>query len=176
MFKLNSQDVKYLIIHHSATSRDGTTFGAIKSYHTKTLGWEDCGYHYVITGEGILFYGRHVEFVGDHCKTPAPSMNFRSLGICLTGNFEIEKPSDAQIVTLENLLLSLSSGYKIPIANILGHREAPGAATLCPGKNLLSWLKDYRGGDKKKLLSQIQETLKNLVSLYQNLLEKFRSS
>lgn len=48
---LKPDKIKYLIIYHSATARDTTTFDAIKIYHTlKGLG--DIGYHFFITASG----------------------------------------------------------------------------------------------------------------------------
>jgi N-acetyl-anhydromuramyl-L-alanine amidase AmpD len=172
MQPLKPEDIKYLIVHHTATPRDSTTFEAVKRYHTQELGWEDIGYHFFINGQGILNLGRPVNYVGSHCS--AGSMNFKSLGICLAGNFEVEKPSEGQLKMLESILRELMNKYKIPIDNLLGHCEVPGAKTLCPGKNLLEWLKNYREQQKRSsdianILQAIQETLARLQDLVSSL-------
>jgi N-acetyl-anhydromuramyl-L-alanine amidase AmpD len=144
MLKLNPEKIKYLIVHHTATNRDRTTFEAVKRYHTQVRGWEDIGYHWFINGKGELKKGRDEQWVGAHCKTPGYSMNFQSLGIALTGNFEIENPAKEQIATLDDLLGRLRTKYSIPKENVLGHKEAEGTSTLCPGKNFLPYLRTYR--------------------------------
>jgi N-acetyl-anhydromuramyl-L-alanine amidase AmpD len=141
---LKPEDVKYLIVHHSATARDTTTFESVRRYHINVRGFWDIGYHYFIDGKGVLYPGRPENYVGAHCKTPPPSMNLMSLGICLAGNFEEETPSNEQLLSLEKLLKDLIEKYKIQISNVLGHCEVPGTSTLCPGKNLLEWLKRWR--------------------------------
>ena len=142
MLVLNLEQIKNLIAHHTATSRDRTTFDAVKNYHINTCKFGDIGYHWFITGDGVLHKGRDEKWVGAHCKTSGYSMNFQSLGICLTGNFMKEKPTSARLKTLEKLLDSLRGKYKIDIKNVFGHREK--RSTLCPGTHLMSWIKKYR--------------------------------
>lgn len=176
MIKLDPKKIRYLIVHHSATNRDLTTFEAIKRYHIKERGWADIGYHWVITGDGELHKGRSEEYVGSHCRTPAPSMNFRSLGICLTGDFTKEFPSSEQFFTLASLLKSLVNKYRIPYDNVLGHVEV--AATLCPGPQLLNWVRNWREENKKKatLLRKIAQLLKDLIQKYRDLLKRLGGS
>jgi len=150
MLKLKPEKIKYLIVHHTATSRDRTTFESVKRYHTKTRGWGDIGYHWFITGDGMLWKGRDEKWVGAQCNRPkGNSMNFRSLGICLTGNFETEIPNKIQISTLEGILDDLRAKYNIPRENVLGHKEVEGTSTLCPGKNFLPYIKTYRRRTEK---------------------------
>ena len=149
-------------MHHTATKRDTTTFNAIDNYHRK-LGWGGCGYHYLITGDGTLWKGRAESKIGCHCR--ASGMNFKSIGICLTGNFEIEVPTNAQIATLQILLKRLRVKYNIPKEQVLGHREVPNAHTLCPGKNLLAWIRDYK---KKKPIDR-EATKKRIIDLVNSL-------
>jgi N-acetyl-anhydromuramyl-L-alanine amidase AmpD len=125
---------KFIIIHHSAVSREANAkqFEAIKRNHI-SKGWGDIGYHFLIDPNGKLNFGRKETAIGAHCSHGG--MNNKSIGICLAGNFEIEKPTDHQIFMLRDALQMLSYRFKIPRARILGHKET-GAATACPGKNL----------------------------------------
>ena len=62
--------------------------------------------------------------------------NSVSIGICLSGNFEIEKPTDNQLKSLSELLQHLKQKYGN--VQVVGHRDLN--ATACPGKNLYSKL------------------------------------
>lgn len=137
---------KFLIIHHTATNRDTTTFEAVKKNHI-SRGWGDIGYHYFITPKSV-YSGRAKDLVGAHCK--ADDMNFKSLGICLTGNFQNETPAQFQLDELTELANELCGKYSIPKDNILGHKEVQGAATACPGNNLLPFVKSLRVTSPKK--------------------------
>lgn len=171
---LKPENIRFLIIHHSATPRDFTSFQAIKNYHINQRGFWDIGYHFFINGKGVLYHGRPVEYVGAHTKTPPPSMNFRSLGIALAGNFEKEEPNPEQLATLRILLKSLCRKYKIPPENVLGHRQVPQTATLCPGINLLIWLDHWRAFRKSISLDDIKKKLAEISAKIKELYEKIK--
>jgi len=124
---------KNLIIHHSAVSRyrNSCQYTAINNYH-KNLGWGGIGYHYLIEPNGRIMAGREENIVGAHCCQKY--MNFLSIGICLTGNLDTEKPTSAQIFALRDLLRKLTKKYKISKNNIWFHRDF--APKTCPGKNM----------------------------------------
>ena len=111
-----------IIVHHSAVSRLKNTrqFAAIKSYHI-TQGWGDIGYHWLIEPNGYKACGRADNHEGAHTK----SMNHRSIGICLAGNFDEELPTIEQIDALSELI----ADYRLPVRF---HREY--ANKTCPGK------------------------------------------
>ena len=138
------KDIKYLIIHHTATSRDRTTFKALKN-----------SYNWVITADGVLNESRPQNITGAH--TRADRMNYKSLGIGLTGNFQIEHPTEKQVATLRGIVDQLKKIYNIPIKNILGHREVNGAKTACPGTHLLTFIKTIReinGYNQEELIQE----------------------
>lgn len=156
--ELKSSNIKYLIVHHSATARDTTTFEAVKKYHI-SKGWGDIGYHFFITPDGKVMSGRTENTIGAHCQ--ADSMNFKSLGICLPGNFMTEVPTVQQLTSLLELLKKLISKYNIPKENVLGHREVSGASTACPGDNLQKWVCNFRGQNSESDRSAIAEQVMN---------------
>lgn len=137
----------FIIIHHTATNKDKTTLTAINRVHQKwfnyksSLGWY-IGYHYFISGNGIIRQTRRNDDYGVHCR--ADNMNAKSIGICLAGNFEIEQPSEKQLISLKKILERLKKDFNIKNENILGHREVIGAKTACPGKIFLKWIKQYK--------------------------------
>lgn len=137
---------EYIIIHHSATAQgDAETFR--RAHMAK--GWRDVGYHYIIgngtqSGDGQIEKGRAENESGAHCK--ADGMNRKSIGICLVGDLNVQRPTTAQMESLKQLCRDIMSRYRIPAGNILGHGEVKGSATACPGKNF----------DMKKLRGRLE--------------------
>lgn len=138
----NLTKVNYLVIHHSATVSGNVDI--FRDYHINVKHWSDVGYHFVICNgeggeDGLVQIGRAENKQGAHC----PSLNSQSLGICLVGNFEEDKPTEAQIISLENLLITLCSKYNLdPISTILGHKDA--TSTTCPGRYLYKMIPSIR--------------------------------
>jgi len=169
--ELKLEKIRYLIIHHSATARDTTTFEAVKKYHI-SKGWGDIGYHFFITPNGKVMAGRSENSIGAHCQ--ADSMNFKSLGICLPGNFMTEVPTVEQLSSLLDLLKKLMSKYNIPKENVLGHREVSGASTACPGDNLQKWVSNFRGqnseSDRSAIAEQVMSHLEQAIEKLKQLL------
>lgn len=124
---------KNIIIHHSAVlnSKNSDQFRAIDNYH-RGLGWGGCGYHFVIVPSGKVYVGRPEDQVGAHCYQK--NMNYKSIGICLTGYFDYEKPTAQQIFSLRDLLRKLSVKYGIKKDSIWFHRDF--APKTCPGRNM----------------------------------------
>lgn len=121
----------HLIIHHTgAEEKDARQ---VREYHRR-LGWRDIGYHYVIERDGRVVPGRPPSMQGAHCL--AGGMNHKALGLALIGNLEVRAPFPAQAAALEELAARLMAEYRIPVAQVLGHGEVPGAATACPGRHL----------------------------------------
>lgn len=133
-----------IVVHHSA-SNVNTPVAEIDRWHKfrnfskSSLGFY-VGYHYVILGSGQLVQTRRDNEIGCHTIP-----NDGKIGICLTGNFMTENPTNEQIITLATLIGKLKSDYKIPY--VKGHRDF--SNTECPGDNLyksvlidkISWLK-----------------------------------
>lgn len=112
-----------LIIVHCSANKAGSALrmADIDRYH-RSLGWNGCGYHYVIPTDGSIESGRPEERVGAHCK----HHNRHSIGICYIGGLSADgKPADtrteAQRIALRKLLDRLHKKY--PKALIVGHRD-----------------------------------------------------
>ena len=101
------------------------------------------GYQYFISYGGTIHQGRSDLEKGAHTVGNTPSYyNSNSIGICLQGNFEVERPTEWQLKALRELIEEKRKEYDIPNERILGHREC--SPTLCPGKHLYKWLvKNY---------------------------------
>ena len=120
--------IKFIAVHHSQRKID--SLKRIKELHVKINKWEDIGYHFLIDKNGKLYKGRSEKFIGAHVY----GHNKDSIGICLIGNFDEEKPTKKQIQTLMKFLKQKTKKFKIPTNNILGHREFPNVIKTCPGK------------------------------------------
>ena len=121
----------YIIIHH--TGAEERNAAQVRRYHL-SLGWRDVGYHYVVERDGRVVQGRGLDLVGAHCK--ASSMNYKGIGIAVIGNLENHSILPAQEKAVVQLVRDLMGRFPIPLSNVLGHNEVPGAATACPGRHL----------------------------------------
>lgn len=144
--KLKPENLKFIIVHQSATKKSETTFEKIKKFHL-FQGMGNIAYHYFIEADGRLKRGRNESSQGTHTK--AGQMNNRSLGICLAGDFNLETPDPKQLETLQKLLKQLLEKYKLPRNHVLGHREVIGSSTSCPGDTLNDWLEEWRIKEQK---------------------------
>lgn len=138
--------IEYLIVHHTATARDTTTLAAVDRYH-RDKNWESdpkkpvarckisslgfyTQYHYFIDARGHVTQTARENELRWH----AGYMNGRALGICLAGQFDSEKPSDAQIASLRVLLLELTQRLKLSPNVVVPHRTF--AKKTCYGSSL----------------------------------------
>jgi N-acetyl-anhydromuramyl-L-alanine amidase AmpD len=107
---------------------------AIRRYHINENGWKDIGYHYGIERVGdeyVILPGRAENEVGAHTKEQ--KMNFQSLGICVVGNYDNERPPERAFKLLIDLCVRLCRKYDIPTGNIKAHHDYASYKT-CPGK------------------------------------------
>ena len=132
-----------LIVVHCSANREGCTLrmADIDRYH-RSLGWNGCGYHYVIPIDGSIERGRAEETVGAHCR----NHNRHSIGVCYIGGLSRDgkKPLDtrtaAQKRTLRTILEQLHLRY--PNALIVGHNVLEPRKPDCPGFDVVQ---EFRG-------------------------------
>ena len=130
---------KYIVIHHTAT--DVGKAYLINRTHLDRGFWNGLGYHFLIDNGTLGKGDGQIEAAprwikqqsGAHCNVAG--MNEKGIGIALVGNFNDESPTASQLQSLTYLLKTLSQYYHISVTHIIGHRDAPGAATECPGKH-----------------------------------------
>jgi N-acetylmuramoyl-L-alanine amidase len=120
----------HIIIHH--TGAEEKDADQVRRYHL-SLGWRDVGYHYVVERDGRVVQGRGLDLVGAHCK--ASSMNYKGIGIAVIGNLQNHSILPAQEKAVVQLAGDLMGRFAIPLSNVMGHNEVPGAATACPGRH-----------------------------------------
>ena len=105
----------------------------------RAKGWDGVGYHFVIgngtnSGDGQIEVTPRwpVQKWGAHAKTMDNRFNEYGIGICMVGNFDVERPTPAQVKSLTRLTAWLMQTYHISPQNVLGHRDTK--PTDCPGK------------------------------------------
>lgn len=133
--------LRRIVVHHSASPRLNTTAALIRRWHVDDNHWADIGYHYVIEALGKLVPGRPLDERGAHC--PHDRANEDSVGICVVGNNSSGKPVDHWDADQKQVLLELIHSLKFAFPSIevvVGHRDVPGTATLCPGIDIADFL------------------------------------
>ena len=129
---------RWIVIHHSASERDSAA--SMDAYHRSARHWDELGYHFVIgngtgSGDGEVEVGGRwpVQKHGAHTKVANhPEYNDLGIGICLVGNFDVTRPSEAQRQSLVRLVRFLRDRYDIPRGRMYGHGQLK--ATDCPGR------------------------------------------
>ena len=117
--------INLIVVHCSASDvKAHDNIETLRKWHVKERGWDDVGYHYVITKDGSIMKGRKDETVGAHVK----GHNSNSLGICLTGNHEF---SEAQFLSLELLTTGLLKKHGLEKKDIIAHHDLEKGKT-CP--------------------------------------------
>lgn len=120
--------LRRIILHYTATP-SGVDFNTedVRTWHIKR-GFADIGYHFLVRLGGDVERGRPVDIAGAHAK----GHNADSIGVCYVGGGEGEDTrTPEQKAAIARIIDSLRTVFgPMPV---LGHRELPGAATLCPG-------------------------------------------
>jgi N-acetylmuramoyl-L-alanine amidase len=128
--------VKKLVVHHSASNPATTTVELIRRWHVTDNGWDDIGYHWIITADGRVHTGRSPVMQGAH----APLANSSSWAVCVVGDNTRREWGWNHVQESSLLDLIEAVQFLIPGVEILGHRDT-GEATLCPGIDIREWLK-----------------------------------
>lgn len=131
---------KYVVVHHSANARGG--LDQIDRDHRKVLGFEGCGYHFVI-GNGTDSPDGQVEVAerwqnqkhGVHCRNGrTPDVNEYGIGICLVGDLEKSAPTPKQVAAAKALVAYLGDRYTIAAGRTETHAHLAASPTSCPGR------------------------------------------
>ena len=151
--------VKMAFIHHTASGNTYTAaeapavMRAIYSYHTKSLGWSDIAYNFLIDRFGTIYEGRYGGMKRGVVGAQTLGFNTGSTGISVIGNFAGDAPPAAALASLEKLLAwklkvhhlnprgtaklrcdvseKYARGARVTFPVVAGHRQAN--HTECPG-------------------------------------------
>lgn len=136
--KLKRDRWKYIVIHHSGTSKGSAE--VFDHYHKVVRGMENgMAYQFVIgngsyTGDGEIEVGDRwlKQKAGGHLYSEF--LNEISIGICFVGNFNSERPTARQIaacIELVDYLRKICPGTR---PKFVLHREINPRPTECPGQ------------------------------------------
>lgn len=133
-----------ITVHHSAmllrsNSEDAAAdqIRNIQHVHIRKELYGDIGYHFLIDPMGRIWQGRELRYQGAHARG---DNNRGNIGICVLGNFvrgrDGQRPTQAELDSLESLISHLSSKYGIGEDQVFCHSEL--VNTACPGPYLRS--------------------------------------
>ena len=159
-----------LALHHTAGGEDAdpaATVRAIYAYHTKSNGWNDIGYNFLVDSAGRIYEGRYSrEFARGEMPTGETAdglgvtgahlagNNTGTVGVALLGNFTGDAaPTNAAVHAAENLFAWKADRHDIDVSGftswssgdkpaLIGHRDA--GKTACPGDRLYEQLPAMR--------------------------------
>lgn len=138
-----------ITVHHSAglTETDAwnptaAQLEGIREFHSGTRpadrGWADIAYHFAVDRAGRVWQARPLVYQGAHAR----QHNEHNLGIVLLGDFEVQSPSAAQLVSLGLFIGFVRRLYGVPLGQVFTHGEL--VETECPGKALQEFMNRQR--------------------------------
>ena len=119
-----------LTVHHSATTQ-GSAKLFDRDHRRRRMG--GLFYHFVI-GNGSYSKDGEVE-IGWRWKKQVKANRHYDVQICLVGDFNRQRVSEAQFHSLTALIRVLRNQYGIPVQNIRKHEDIKGKHTECPGRH-----------------------------------------
>lgn len=135
---------QFVTIHHGGVNwkpgRDPATFvKAVQQYGQREKKWPDLPYHFMIAPDGRIFECRPMVY--------EPESNTKydlqgHIGVELMGNFETQRPSEAQLKSTVALVAWLCQDLKIDPSQVAGHKDRAKKQTSCPGKDFYRYLED----------------------------------
>lgn len=128
-----------ITVHHSAGSpshTDQNTLQQIQAWENLHVskGFGRMGYHWVINQRGNIVEGQPTELIGSHTAYA----NNGNVGICLTGNFDNQQPTQAMIDSLVGVGAYVAARYGMDTSSpnfLHGHQRYQRKS--CPGNNVM---------------------------------------
>jgi hypothetical protein len=143
-----ARDFDRLTVHHAgngiekAVSENAVMHkldGVLAAHMNRRYG--DVGYHFVVDYAGRVWEGRSLAYEGAHVAY----QNEGNIGIMLLGNFEKQKPSEAQWQACACLASALRDRFMIKRHRIYGHRDI--GHSVCPGQYVYARVERLRSGE-----------------------------
>ncbi|MBL8758846.1 MAG: N-acetylmuramoyl-L-alanine amidase [Phycisphaerae bacterium] len=122
----------------------------IRRAHVNQRGYADIGYHYIVDPGGRVWEGRNIRYQGAHVK----DNNEGNVGVMCLGNFDLHRPSSAQIAALDRFVAGQMRRHNVGISRVYTHQEIN--PTACPGRNLQQYMVATRGNRGAMRLALIE--------------------
>ncbi len=134
------RNIEWIVLHtagaydYKARAVVHQPLSVIDAYHRTHNGWTKVGYHWYVNEDGHGERGREDHEVGAHVG----GFNVNSLGLCVSGHGDFQPWNDAQVTEVLRKVRQWCGIYRIPVAHVIGHREAaehgaPPVHKTCPG-------------------------------------------
>lgn len=166
---LPSEDVRFLLVHHSASQNGHTSADApgilrgFYDYHTSPeKGWNDIAYNFLIDAGGGVWEGRSGSIAGSVAGDATGGNQGFSQLVCVIGDYNSATPTGASLQSLVSLLAWLADKHSVatnpgaevtfvskgsnkwPAGTSVTTRTITGHRTMsnttCPGDNLYSYV------------------------------------
>ncbi len=136
--------VKGGILHNTATGNDysasqsAAVMRSMYAYHTRSLGWCDLGYNFVVDKFGTLFEGRYggVEkaVIGAHTG----GFNTSTFGVSMIGNYDLVTPPAAMLATVAKVFAWKLGLHRLDPTGTTTYVSAGGSATKHPAGTVVT--------------------------------------
>lgn len=157
---LHYYEVHAGFVHHTVNANDYTRaqvpaiIRGIYAYHTRSRGWSDLGYNFLVDKFGRIWEGRYGGV--DRAVVGAHTLGYNeySFAASAIGNYDVARPSAKVVSAIGRLMAWKLSLYGVSAAStrqqvgsrafraINGHRDA--GSTACPGRYLYAQLGKIR--------------------------------
>ncbi len=161
-----SEAVRAMTVHHTAGTNNYCAANAaaqvrsVYTYHTRSLGWSDIGYNFLVDRYGTVYEGRKGSIVDAVTGAHAGGFNSGTMGVSAMGNYETAAAPTAVVRAIGKVAgwklaqygadpagrVTLTSagggtaryreGEQVTLPRVFAHREV--GYTACPGVNLFS--------------------------------------
>lgn len=134
----NYSDIEDIVWHYTGVARRLNRFITGHEAYWKSKNWSRGGYGYYIDAQARIWQNyddRRITF-------GAGNINRTAINISVEANSKGDY-SQAQIEARDWLTRHLMEKYNIPASRVIGHKEAPGQSTSCPGYSV-SELNSFR--------------------------------
>src|SRR5687768_9349644 len=111
------------------SNNDDAELRALQNIHVKTNGWPGLSYHFVIMKNGNIYQINNLDDL-----TWTDTKNVDSVAILMHGYYHSpynQRPTAAQLSSLQFMLRNMMNRFKLPHTSIRGHRDR--TSTSCPG-------------------------------------------